>query len=105
MDPFGWHILSGSKLLQIHERLKSFESMTWNEILVKAKKQHHQIDTDGICAEAQADLEANGIFLEKVVSLHLTGKERMWGYLEAGVLVLLWWDPDHVICPWRGANN
>lgn len=105
VSPYGWHELDGKKLLQIHERLRNFESMTWNAILVGARKQHHSIALNLLCKEARADLDRRRLILEKVVSLRLTGEERIWGYLTEGVLSLLWWDPDHEICPSIGSNN
>jgi hypothetical protein len=31
--------------------------------------------------------------------IRLTGAERIFGYLEQGVFVALWWDPEHRVCP------
>jgi hypothetical protein len=73
--------------------------MTWTEILVQAKKQNHSIKVEDICSTAQQRLEALGLLLDDVVSLRLSGRERVYGYLENGVLILLWWDPLHQICP------
>lgn len=28
-------------------------------------------------------------------SPRITGKERLWGFLRAGVFHALWWDPEH----------
>jgi hypothetical protein len=36
---------------------------------------------------------------EDLVSLRLSARERVWGILAEGVLELLWWDPDHKVCP------
>lgn len=102
VDPFGWHGMSGENLLSVREKLASFESMTWSEILVRGKKFHHSISVSDITVEAQNRLEAAGLGLEEVVSLRLSNLERVFGYLVNGVLVLLWWDPSHRICPSRG---
>lgn len=98
-EPYGWTTVSATTLLFIREKLANFETMTWSEILVKAKKQNHSIRVSDISAEAQLRLEEKGLALDEVVSLRLTGKERVFGYLESGVLVLLWWDPNHEVCP------
>ena len=37
--PFGWDVLDKEKLEQIRQRLANFETMTWNEILVKGKNE------------------------------------------------------------------
>ena len=99
VDPFGWHKLDGATLTYIRERLALFETMTWSEILVRAKKQNHSIKVSSICGSAQQRLEAQSLLLEDVVSLRLSARERVYGYLDNGVLVLLWWDPEHRVCP------
>ena len=99
--PYGWHTLDGSTLLYIRAKLAYFETMTWNEILITAKKRNHSIAVADLSAEAQQRLEDLGLGLDEVVSLRLSGPERVFGYLENGVLVLLWWDPCHQVCPSR----
>jgi hypothetical protein len=98
-DPYGWHVLDAATLQEIREKLKHFETMTWAEILVVAKKQNHTVSVDLLEADAKGRLRASGQGdLEELVSLHLTGKQRIWGILREGVLNLLWWDPDHSVC-------
>jgi hypothetical protein len=99
VDPFGWHRVDGTTLQYVRNRLAQFETMTWSEILVQAKKQNHSIEVTDLCKEARRRLEERRFLLDEVVSLRLSGKERVFGYLENGVLVLLWWDPDHQVCP------
>ncbi|MEO6195693.1 MAG: hypothetical protein ABIS20_21945 [Thermoanaerobaculia bacterium] len=99
VDPYGWHAVSAETLLSIREKLAHFETMTWNEILVTGKKRNHSIRVAAIASEAQQHLEEMGIALDEVISLRLSGAERVFGYLDNGVLVLLWWDPDHQVCP------
>lgn len=99
VEPFGWHRITGDTLKYIRERLAQFETMTWAEILIKAKKQNHSIKVEAICTSAQRRLDSLKLFIEDVVSLRLSARERVYGYLENGVLILLWWDPEHQICP------
>jgi hypothetical protein len=98
-DPYGWHVLNAATLQEIREKLKYFETMTWAQILVVAKKQNHTVSVDLLEADAKARLRDSGQGdLEELFSLHLTGKKRIWGILREGVLNLLWWDPDHSVC-------
>jgi hypothetical protein len=99
VDPFGWHRLDQTTLERVRDRLSSFESMKWSEILVRAKKQNHSIRVTGLSPVAQRRLDHLGLLLDEVVSLRLSGRERVFGYLENGVLVLPWWDPLHEVCP------
>lgn len=99
VDPFGWHQLSLDELHRIRERLSRFETMTWAEILIEGKKQHHSIPVANLEKAAQDRLDAARIFQDELVSLHVTGRERIWGYrVEDGIFVLLWWDPQHAVC-------
>ena len=99
-DPYGWHILNAPMVTEIRGKLCNFESMTWAEILVTGKKRNHQIPVGQLVPAARKRLiEIGQGDLGQVVSLHLTGTQRVWGILREGVLHLLWWDPNHGICP------
>lgn len=100
LERFGWHKLDASKLREVRAKLGQFETMTWSEILLDSKKQNHLVEIEKIIPPAQTWLERNKILLDKIVSLRLSGQERVWGYLaEHGVMVVLWWDPEHEVCP------
>ena len=74
--------------------------MTWDQILVKGKKSHHLVEITKLCKAAQDYLAETSIEdIDEVLSLRLSGTERIWGILDRGVVELLWWDPKHEICP------
>jgi hypothetical protein len=74
--------------------------MTWREILQDSNHQHHFIGVWQICADARRRLEEFGYGdLKRIVSLRLSGRERIWGVMEEGVLAVLWWDPLHSVYP------
>lgn len=96
-DPFGWHKVDAALIRELLQKLKSFESMTWGDIL---GRRHHLISTDDLCTDAKKRLAALNLDdLEQLVSLAIGGTERIWGVLEHNILTLLWWDPDHQVCP------
>jgi hypothetical protein len=99
VHPFGWHEVTGSKIRDIRDKLANFESMTWNDIVVKAKKRNHTVLVSKICKEARDRILALRLDIDELVSLHLTGTERVWGYRDGAILNVLWWDPYHQICP------
>jgi hypothetical protein len=37
--------------------------------------------------------------IDELVSLRLGGAERVWGIRDGNVMLLLWWDPEHAVCP------
>jgi hypothetical protein len=97
-DPYGWHELQGDEILEVLSKLKSFESMLLAEIL--GSSQHHQVKTESLCKEARDRLEELNLDdIEELLSLRVTGVKRVWGILEHNVVILLWWDPDHQVCP------
>jgi hypothetical protein len=105
-DPYGWHVLDEASISRIRERLSHLESMTWSEILVKAEKYNHLVEVTQLCSAARTYLTERSIEdIDEVLSLRLTGRERIWGILDRGVVDLLWWDPNHEICPSRLKNT
>ena len=100
VDPFGWHKLNSEQINYIREKLSYFESMTWNQISIDGKKQNHSVAIAQLSKETQKRLvEINIIDIDELFSLRLSGRERIWGILDKGVLNLLWWDPNHRVCP------
>ena len=103
VDPFGWHKLSKDKAIIVRAKLAAFESRTWNDILVKDSEKNHSVGVEQLCRQAQKRLtKIKHDDLDELISLHLSGRERVWGYRDAlrpEILQLLWWDPDHQVCP------
>lgn len=99
VDPYGWHTLDINLIASIKIKLSCFETMTWREILMDAKKQNHFVSISDLSSQAQAHLKNTGQDdIDQLVSLRLTGTQRVWGIWEKGVLNLLWWDPYHQVC-------
>lgn len=97
VDPFGWHEIEKNKLGEIRNKLADFESMTWHEIL---GKNSHLIPVSGISKAARDRLQLlKQDDIDELLSLRLSGKQRIWGILEDQALKVLWWDPEHLVCP------
>ena len=84
---------------EIIPRLVGFESQTWKEILVGDKKSNHSIDVNELNKCASDRLAELHIEAESVISLRLSGKHRIYGYIINGTFYILWYDEDH------GDNN
>jgi hypothetical protein len=100
VDPFGWHQIPADKLHEIRNKLGGFEGQTWCDIISKSQNNHHFMPVTKICVDAQNRL--NALHLEDtdaLFSLRLSGAERIWGILDNGVLLVLWWDPFHSVYP------
>jgi hypothetical protein len=102
-DPYGWHEIDRDTLNRIRERLGSLEAMTWQEII---GNKNHPIRTVQLCKAAQdrlTDLHLDDV--DRMTSLRLTGKGRIWGFVNQGIMTLLWWDPDHEVYPMNITDN
>ncbi len=95
--PWCWSALGGPELRTVLQRLKEFESMTWQAI---ADTGSHSIDVDRLAKPARARLvEIQQDDVDQVYSLRCTGRRRIFGIREGGVLRILWWDSEHEVCP------
>lgn len=96
--PFSWASLSPATAVRLLGLLRSFESMSWREIL--QKDSCGEIETSRLAKRARERLEE--LRLEDIASLmHLrvTGRERLWGIRDGQRLRILWWDPEHAVYP------
>ncbi len=83
----------------IFPKMRNYESMTWGEIL-QDRKRNHSVNVEQLLKEARkrlTDLKLDDI--EELFRFRLTGEQRVWGIREREVFRILWWDPDHEICP------
>jgi hypothetical protein len=95
--PFGWHDVEGGTLRFVADKLANFETMTWAEI---EGRENHQVPCGNLCREARRRLEElEQDDLEELFSLRLTSANRVWGIKDRYILRLLWWDPNHAVCP------
>ena len=76
-------------------KIKNFENMFWKEILGRGS---HEVLVADINTNAQKRLALLNLDdTEKLVSLRLTGRQRIWGIRVANILRILWWDPNHEV--------
>lgn len=106
LGEWGFNNIDKSIILKmLHEKLKNFEGMTWGEIERKkgrsGNKINHEITIDKVCKEAQNRLKKLKLIDEydTLYSLHINGKERLWGIRDFEAFDILWWDPDHTVYP------
>lgn len=86
--------------------LISIERLTWHEIMSASKggyhskgsKSHH-VDVESLTREAQERLQYLHIYEDQLFSLRISGTKRLWGIIDSGTFNILWYDPDHKLCP------
>ena len=98
--PFGWANMNRNTLLFVREKLKSFESMTLNDIFVRDSRNNHSHLLHQIVPEARQRLEDLKLpDVDRLWTLRLGGTLRVWGFRIQNTFFLLWWDPDHRVRP------
>lgn len=106
---WGWASLSRETWLNnIFEKFRNFESMTWAEILQARGGRNrgnnsHYVPIENLSTAAQRRLqELHQDDVDELFSLRLSGTERVWGIMQGRVLRIIWYDPDHEVCPMTG---
>jgi hypothetical protein len=96
--PWCWDSIDTGVLWEIiHSKLSNYEKMKWSEI---EGPRNHFIQVPQLIPEARARLaEIDQDDTDSLFSLHLDGKKRILGIRDGHVLKILWWDPDHQVCP------
>ena len=96
---FGWSKVSINDSAQIViPKMHDYESMTWAEF--DGPSGSHPVGIDQLCKEAQDRLkEIKMTHVEALFSVRITGPKRVWGIKDVAILRVLWWDPDHQVCP------
>lgn len=94
--PFPWPAGANTEL-EIVKKLHSFDSMEWSQI---EGRQHHSISVDGLSKAAQKRLQQiKQDDIDEVFSFHLRGKPRIFCIRDRHIAKLLWYDPEHQVCP------
>jgi len=102
--PFGWLTIGEANAIQVRDKLASYESMKWKEIIPSYRS--HFVKITDLCPEAQDHLAAiQQDDVDSVVSLGIDQMSRVIGILEHNILKILWWDPEHEVCPSTKPNT
>lgn len=90
-----------SKVLwqRIYKRVKSLEGMTWGAIEAN-KKKNHKVPINKIRRKARRRLRELGQDdIDDIFVIHFAGKKCLWGIREGRAFKIIWWDPNHEVCP------
>ena len=95
--PFAFAKLKPSTWGRILARMKEWESMTWAELM---GERNHEIPVERLSGAALRRLEELKLDdIDAVCSIHMDGKSRFFGIRFENVFHVLWWDPEHQVCP------
>lgn len=93
-----WSLKKSDIFTEIIPKLISFERRKWSDI-VSDKKHNHWINYEELSKEAQSRLSEIKLYYDALFSLRLTGTLRLFGYIENGIFYIIWYDPNHEVCP------
>ena len=95
--PWGWDKLDSLHLQDFLQKIFHSQKLTWQ---ILRDNGSHLVDLSLLIADAQKRLKVlEKDDLDQLYSLRLSGKKRVWGIKDDNILWLLWWDPEHQICP------
>ena len=87
------------------DKIVSYSSMTWAELKIQThdngKSKHHFLSVDDLSKDAQKRIEAMHLDedTDRLYSIALENKLRIIGLRERDRFHVLWYDPQHDVCP------
>lgn len=95
---FGWHLCQNhDKYLEILSKKGQFEI---NNLSQLAYQGSHSVPVSSLAKKAQDRLsELKLDDTDNLFSFRLTGTNRIWCVQHDKIMRVLWWDPDHQVCP------
>ena len=101
--PWAWSNMTAQEGKKFAAACKGWESMTPSEVFRASGNK--PVSHNSMCSEAQARLLEIELDDHEIWELRLSGKTRIWGVRERNVFYVVWWDPDHTVCPSRKRNT
>ncbi|MDF3033758.1 MAG: hypothetical protein K0R76_712 [Alphaproteobacteria bacterium] len=82
---------------EVLEKLYEFENYNIKQLLNTGS---HPIPIEDLSTNAQQRLKKiEKDDLDALYSFRIRGKERVWCIQSANIMKILWWDPNHEVCP------
>lgn len=97
-------VLDQAAAVGVQGTLRSYEKKTWAESAgTGSVGTQKRIPVGDLCNDAQHRLEELELDDEDaLVEFRIEWSTRVWGIRKNDVCYLLWWDPDHEVCPGSG---
>lgn len=100
--PFSWE-KAVPEWNSIHRRINDMRGLSLTELI---KGGSHNIPVGDLSKPARDRLlEIELDDTDELFSLRLKGKERAFGIKDRSTLKLIWYDPDHEVCPSNKKGN
>jgi hypothetical protein len=96
--PFAWtNLAHPPSYKEIMEKLHNFETMHETEIRAQGS---HPVEISLFAKTARdrlGDIQLDDI--DEMMSFRITGAGRVWCRMDRNMMLILWWDPQHEVCP------
>ena len=95
---FAWTGLEhGEAFKEVMDRLHEFETKTWDEITRTGSHPIEVYKCEKSARDRLTDIQQDDV--DELMSFRISGKKRVWCIQDRNIMRILWWDPDHLICP------
>jgi len=96
--PFAWtRVYASGDQNAVMERLSDFETVSETELREEGS---HFVELSQLGREASERLFALRLDdLDCLFSLRISGPKRVWAVHQGGLMRVLWYDPEHQVCP------
>ena len=95
---WSWADVSSEDIYRVAQVCKDLESMRALELL--STRRNKAIPFTSLAPEAQRRLTDIGLDdYDKLWELRVAALARIWGICQEHIFYLVWWDPDHEVCP------
>jgi hypothetical protein len=95
---WGWGEFTTAHVKALHEKCKGWETMRASELFGLGGNKLIPFGKLDPAARARLrEIELDD--LAGLWELRLSGKRRVWGTRVEHVFYLIWWDPEHTVCP------
>jgi hypothetical protein len=96
--PFSWAALvHGAPFKEVMDRLHEFETKQWPEIIKTGSHPIEVYKCEKSARDRLADIQQDD--LDELMSFRISGTKRVWCIKDRNIMRVLWWDPDHKVCP------
>ena len=96
--PFAWTSLEhGNPYKEVIERLHEFETKEWDEIVRGGSHPIQVYKCEKPARDRLVEIQQDDV--DELMSFRISGKKRVWCIQDRNIMRVLWWDPDHAICP------
>lgn len=99
------------KLYDVMEKIVDYGSMTWSEVKKqthdKGKSKHHTLAIESLSHEALERFKVRCLddYSDSLFSFAFQNKLRIIGIRDKAFFRVLWYDPEHEVCPSTKKNS